>query len=179
MSAYEIPKEVLAIAEKLESAGYEAYRVGGCVRDLLLSQKDLSRAAPRDWDIATNAKPNEVMDMFPDSVYENLFGTVGVKSEPRINADQNEDERGSPSIKKISVDQRGNPRESALNVVEVTTFRLEGKYTDKRHPDEIKFAKTIEEDLGRRDFTVNAMALQIQNSKIKNAYSAEAASAAK
>jgi len=155
MSAYEIPKEVLAIAEKLESAGYEAYLVGGCVRDMLMG------STPKDWDIATNAKPEEILKLFPDSVYENQFGTVGVKSEPRINADQNADKRGSSRIKKISVDQRGNPRESALNVIEVTTFRLEGKYTDKRHPDEIKFAKTIEEDLGRRDFMVNAMALRV------------------
>ena len=66
------------------------------------------------------------------SVYENSFGTVGVKT-------------GS--------------EEPALKIVEITTYRLEGRYTDKRHPDEIKFAKTIEEDLARRDFTVNAMAV--------------------
>lgn len=122
------PKEVAEIASKLNEAGFEAYLVGGCVRDMLLDRE------PKDWDIATNAKPNEVQKIFKDSVYENDFGTVGVKTDSE------------------------NPK---LKVIEVTTFRIEGKYTDKRHPDEIKFAKTIEEDLSRRDFTVNAMALRV------------------
>lgn len=122
-----IPKEVLNVLRGLISAGYEAYLVGGCVRDLLLGRE------PKDWDIATNAKPEEIQKLFPNSVYENRFGTVGVKTDAE------------------------DPR---LRVVEVTTYRIEGKYTDKRHPDEIKFAKTIEDDLGRRDFTVNAMALR-------------------
>ena len=123
-----IPKEVLQIAEILKQAGHQAYLVGGCVRDLLL------RVEPKDWDITTSAKPEVVLKLFPDSVYENQFGTVGVKTESE------------------------NPR---FKIVEVTTFRLEGKYTDKRHPDEVKFVKTVEEDLSRRDFTVNALALSL------------------
>src|SRR5574340_3521 len=115
-----IPKEIIDIARKLEKAKFEAYLVGGCVRDILLGRE------PKDWDIATNAKPEQVQKIFPDSVYENDFGTVGVKTESE------------------------NP---ALKIVEITTYRIEGKYTDKRHPDEIKFAKTIEDDLSRRDFT--------------------------
>jgi len=122
-----IPSEIKDIAEKLKKAGYQAYLVGGCVRDLLLGRE------PKDWDIATNAKPEEIQRIFPDSVYENAFGTVGVKTGSEI---------------------------PALKVVEITTYRLEGRYTDKRHPDEIKFAKTVEEDLSRRDFTINAMALR-------------------
>ncbi len=121
--------------------------VGGCVRDLLMDR------TPKDWDIATDANPLEVQHLFPESVYENAFGTVGVKTGSEI---------------------------SSLKIVEVTTFRLEGAYSDKRHPDEITFAKTIEEDLSRRDFTVNAIALdinskhearnskQIQNSQLLN-----------
>jgi len=128
----QIAKEVLQIAEILKQAGYEAYLVGGCLRDVLLG------ATPKDWDLATSAKPEEILKLFPDSVYENRFGTVGVKT-------RSED----PLVK----------------VVEVTTFRLEGTYTDKRHPDEVKFAKTIEEDLARRDFTVNAMALNLGSEK--------------
>lgn len=120
-----IPKEVLGLAQTLTTSGFQAYLVGGCVRDLLLNRE------PKDWDVATDAKPEEILKLFPDSVYENNFGTVGVKVSHRI--------------------------------VEVTTFRKEGKYTDKRHPDEIKFAKTIEEDLARRDFTVNAMALDLKS----------------
>ena len=122
-----IPKEILDVYLKLKEAGFEAFFVGGCVRDILLNKE------PKDWDIATNATPDEIQNIFPDSVYENQFGTVGVKT-------SSEDPR--------------------LKIVEITTYRLEGKYSDKRHPDEIKFAKTIEEDLSRRDFTINAMALK-------------------
>ncbi|MBM3257590.1 MAG: HD domain-containing protein [Candidatus Liptonbacteria bacterium] len=121
-----IPKEVKEIAKALAKAGFEAHLVGGCVRDLLLERE------PKDWDIATNATPKEVQRLFEDSVYENSFGTVGIKTR-------------SENLK--------------LAVVEVTTYRVEGKYTDKRHPDEVRFAKTVEEDLSRRDFTVNALAL--------------------
>ena len=124
-----IPSEITAIAKKLRDKKYLAFLVGGCVRDFLLNKK------PKDWDVATNAKPEEIQKIFPDSVYENRFGTVAIKTD--------------------SEDQ-------TLKIIEATSFRLEGKYTDKRHPDEIKFAKTIEEDLARRDFTVNAMAAEIQ-----------------
>jgi len=121
-----IPAEVFDIYEELSRAGFEAYLVGGSVRDSLLSRE------PKDWDITTNARPPQIQVIFKDSVYENQFGTVGVKTESK------------------------NER---LKIVEITTFRLEGKYSDKRHPDEIKFADTVEEDLARRDFTVNAIAL--------------------
>lgn len=129
-----LPKEIKEIIEKLQKNNFRAYLVGGCVRDLLLglsNAEGLGRQ-PKDWDIATDAKPEEIQKFFPESVYENQFGTVGVKTDSE---------------------------EPTLKVVEVTTFRKEGKYTDKRHPDEIKFAKTIEEDLSRRDFTINAIAL--------------------
>ncbi|MEK9154671.1 MAG: CCA tRNA nucleotidyltransferase [Patescibacteria group bacterium] len=120
-----IPLEIKNISEKLSKANFQAYLVGGCVRDLLLKK------APKDWDITTDAKPEEIQKIFPESVYENNFGTVAVKTDSE------------------------DPK---LKIVEITTFRVEGKYTDKRHPDEIKFAKTIEEDLSRRDFTINALA---------------------
>ena len=132
-------KEILEIGSVLEKAGFEAYLVGGCVRDFLLDKE------PKDWDITTNAKPEEIQKLFaafagataaePATVYENQFGTVGVKT---------------------------RSEDPTLKIVEVTSYRLEGKYTDKRHPDEIKFAKTLEEDLSRRDFTVNAMALELK-----------------
>lgn len=125
---FDIPEPARDLANELKKAGYEAYFVGGCVRDLLIGR------VPKDWDIATNATPDKVQELFPESVYENDFGTVGVKT-------------GSE-----------DPR---LAIVEVTTYRNEGRYTDKRHPDEVRFAKTIEEDLSRRDFTVNAIALEL------------------
>lgn len=123
-----IPQEIKKIAEVLLKNNFQAYLVGGCVRDLLLKRK------PKDWDIATNALPQTIQKIFPDSVYENQFGTVGVKT-------ASEDE--------------------TLKIVEITTFRQEGQYTDKRHPDEIKFTQNIEEDLSRRDFTINAMAINL------------------
>lgn len=102
--------------------------------------RDLLRSVePEDWDIATLAKPEEIKKIFPDSFYNNKFFTVSVKT------------------------RSSNPK---LKEVEVTTFRKEAKYTDKRHPDEIKFSQTIEEDLQRRDFTINALALDL-NKKIK------------
>jgi poly(A) polymerase/tRNA nucleotidyltransferase (CCA-adding enzyme) len=123
-----IPAEVLVVGRELVKKGHQAYLVGGCVRDLLLGRK------VKDWDITTSAKPEEILKIFPDSVYENDFGTVGVKTDS-----------GEPTTE----------------IVEVTAFRKEGKYTDKRHPDEVVFAETLEDDLSRRDFTVNAFALEI------------------
>ncbi|MGB9847685.1 MAG: CCA tRNA nucleotidyltransferase [Minisyncoccia bacterium] len=131
-----IPKEILEIIQKFEESPkkFEIYLVGGCVRDLLLNRE------PKDWDLTTNATPEEIQKLFPKSFYENQFGTVSVIT---------------------------NSEKESLKIVEITPFRLEGKYTDKRHPDEIKFAKTLKEDLARRDFTINAMALKIENKKIE------------
>jgi poly(A) polymerase/tRNA nucleotidyltransferase (CCA-adding enzyme) len=130
----EIPKEVLEVVEKLKENGFEAYIVGGCVRDFLRGVE------PEDWDVTTNAKPEEIIKIFPKSFYENRFLTVTVLTESQ------------------------NPK---LKEIEITTFRKEAKYTDKRHPDFVGFAKTLEEDLARRDFTINAMALEIPNSKFQ------------
>jgi poly(A) polymerase/tRNA nucleotidyltransferase (CCA-adding enzyme) len=123
-----VPKEVTHIAAALAKHGYRAYLVGGCVRDTVLGR------APKDWDIATDAEPHQIQEIFLDSVYENDFGTVGVKTDAE---------------------------DPAFSVIEVTTFRREAGYSDKRHPDEVSFAKTIEEDLSRRDFTVNAIAMPL------------------
>jgi len=120
-----VPKEVIDLADTLREGGFEAYLVGGCVRDLLLKRE------PKDWDITTNAKPEDIQALFKETFYENDFGTVGV------------------------VTESDNPR---LKVIEITPYREEGKYTNARHPDEIRWAKTLEVDLGRRDFTVNAIA---------------------
>ena len=123
-----IPKEVKSVIEKLEKKGFEAYIVGGCVRDFLRETE------PDDWDVTTSAKPEEIQKIFPKNFYENNFLTVTVKTQSK------------------------NPK---LKEIEITTFRSEAKYSDKRHPDEIRFAKTLEEDLARRDFTVNAVALRL------------------
>ncbi len=160
---FKIPDEILNIAEKLQKANFQVCLVGGCVRDLLMGRE------PKDWDVTTDARPEKIQEIFPDSVYENKFGTVLVKLKPRIIADVtqmvvDEEKKFHGNIQRNSA---LNPRNSALNVVEITTFRIEGKYTDKRHPDEIKFAKTIEEDLSRRDFTINAIAAEIQFGEVR------------
>ena len=115
----------------LEQAGFEAFIVGGCVRDLLLER------VPKDWDITTNATPEEILAVFPGSVYENRFGTVGVKV-PRF--------------------LKTTPPKHEHDIIEVTTYRVESGYEDKRRPDEVRFTASLEEDLARRDFTVNALA---------------------
>ena len=121
-----IPKEVKSILAELKKHGYEAYVVGGCVRDLLLGK------TPQDWDVTTNARPAQIQGIFPDSFYENIFGTVGVKI-------------GS--------------EDPSLDIIELTTYRIESDYSDKRHPDKIEFADKLEDDLRRRDFTINALAM--------------------
>jgi len=131
-----IPEKIVNLINTLKSAGFEAYLVGGVVRDLL---RGMPPEPFDNWDIATNAIPEQIQKLFPDSFYENKFGTVTVVIKEEKNL-----------------------------LVEVTPFRIEGKYSDKRRPDEIKFAKTIYEDLSRRDFTINAIALDIDDcGKIK------------
>ena len=124
-----VPGEVGALCKTLRDAGFEAYLVGGCVRDLLLKRE------PKDWDVTTNAKPDDIQKLFPETFYENDFGTVGVVTEAT------------------------DPR---LKVVEITPYRIEGKYTDARRPDEVLFSDKLEDDLKRRDFTINAIAYDPQ-----------------
>ena len=127
-----IPKEVQSVITKLEK-NFEAYIVGGCVRDFLRSAK------PQDWDVATNAKPDQIAKVFPKSYSDNKFGTVTILTDSK-----------EPTLKEI----------------EITPYRIDEKYTDKRHPDKIHWAKTIEEDLARRDFTVNALAADLKKGKL-------------
>ncbi|MCK5332381.1 HD domain-containing protein [Candidatus Parcubacteria bacterium] len=130
-----IPQEIQSILEKIQKEGFEAYIVGGSVRDFLLEKK------PKDWDITTNAKPEEIQKIFTKSFYNNTFGTVTV-----INKDADD---------------------KSLKNIEITTYRIDTGYSDRRHPDEVKFTPNLKEDLARRDFTINAMALQVKNEKQK------------
>ncbi len=115
-----VPKDVAGIVERLAKAGFEAFLVGGCVRDVLRGGE------PRDWDVATSALPGEVQRIFPHSLYTNRFGTVGVRVRDRE--------------------------------IQVTTYRLEDDYGDRRRPDAVAFTDSLLADLSRRDFTMNAMA---------------------
>ncbi len=135
-----IPDEVIEIMNILYNEGFEAFVVGGCVRDSLMDK------SPGDWDLATNAVPDKVQSLFEKKnfkcFYENDFGTVGVVLSP-------------------------NPSRKFSNIVEITTYRTESTYSNKRHPDRVRWAKTIEEDLGRRDFTVNAIAFKVEKDKVE------------
>jgi poly(A) polymerase/tRNA nucleotidyltransferase (CCA-adding enzyme) len=131
MEKFPLPEPVLKVLTLLENAQFEAFVVGGSVRDLIQGKE------PKDWDITTNALPEEIQSLFEDSFYENEFGTVGVKV-PRF--------------------QQNTPDKYEHDIVEVTTYRSEADYTDARRPDVVRFEKELVKDLSRRDFTINAMA---------------------
>ncbi len=128
----------LKTIKDLEKAGFEAYLVGGSVRDLLMGK------IPVDFDITTDALPEEILRVFPEAKYENDFGTVIL------------------AIK----DRQGK----VLTVLEITTYRSESTYRDHRRPDSVIFEKDLEKDLMRRDFTINAMALRPADSKKSDKY---------
>ncbi len=121
-----IPEEVRWLLARLEAAGYQGWAVGGCVRDTLRG------AVPSDWDVTTDARPEQVMALFGQAAIPTglKHGTVTVRT--------------------------GELR------VEVTTFRRDGTYSDHRRPDEVQFSTSLEEDLARRDLTVNAMAMDLR-----------------
>ncbi len=116
-----IPNDVRFILETLKNNGHEAYIVGGCVRDSILNN------IPKDWDITTKARPEEVVKLF------NKVILTGVK-------------HGTVTV---LINSEG---------YEVTTYRMDGKYEDSRHPKQVNFVLNLKEDLARRDFTINAMA---------------------
>lgn len=124
ISPLQINSSALQICQILQQAGFQAFIVGGCVRDLLLG------AVPKDWDITTSAKPQQVIDLFSKTIPTGLqHGTVTVVL-----------------------------NEGIENHFEVTTFRTEGAYLDGRRPEEVFFVNNIEQDLSRRDLTINAIA---------------------
>lgn len=136
----DIPLEVRQVAKTLEDKGFEAYIVGGCTRDLMLGN------VPKDWDLTTNAHPEQIQALFPDHYANNDFGTVGIKTE-------SEDE--------------------TLKVIEVTPYRTESGYSDARRPDKVEFGVSLEEDLKRRDFTVNALAFRPETGTMVDLFGGE------
>jgi len=153
-----IPDYVTHVTTTIQKAGFEVFLVGGCVRDLIMNR------IPKDWDITTNAKPEEIISLFEKTIYENKFGTVGVCL-PAISA--NAEKESVPRETFPYTGNRGNdvthvtntPEEALkYDIVEVTPYRIEAKYSDFRHPDDVKFSDKLEDDLKRRDFTINALA---------------------
>src|SRR6202789_4332792 len=133
------------IVQTLRQRGFQAYLVGGCVRDLLLERE------PKDYDVATNATPQQVMTIFPEAYAVGAqFGVVLVPvSGPPP-------ERDVPS--NVSPDKSAG-FSSHAHAVEVATFRSDIGYSDGRHPDEVRFSQDPREDVARRDFTINGMLL--------------------
>ncbi|MFO0703254.1 MAG: CCA tRNA nucleotidyltransferase [Patescibacteria group bacterium] len=119
-----LPQSITEFLAIFKDNGMEVYVVGGAVRDLIIGK------TTSDWDFTTNATPDKIQKLFPDSYYNNTYGTVTVKW----------------------------PDDKNTLLLEVTPYRKEGKYEDGRHPSEVIWANNIEEDLARRDFTINAMA---------------------
>lgn len=129
---YQLPDDVVRILDKFKKNRFEIYVVGGCVRDILMDRKT------NDWDFTTNAKPSEILELYPEGFYDNQFGTVGVTT-------------GKSKL-----------------IYEITTFRQESDYKDHRHPEKIIWGTNLLDDLGRRDFTINALAYD--GSKIIDPY---------
>lgn len=132
MRTVKIPEYVQNVLEIFEQSGFEAYVVGGCVRDSIMQR------TPDDWDVCTSAMPNEVIDLFkgkmPTIPTGIKHGTVTVLSDKKP--------------------------------VEVTTYRVDGEYSDSRRPDSVKFVRSLREDLARRDFTMNAVAYNPKNGMV-------------
>ncbi|MBQ7826691.1 MAG: polynucleotide adenylyltransferase, partial [Clostridia bacterium] len=120
------PDYVRRILSRLAAEGFDGYAVGGCVRDSILGR------IPHDWDVTTEAVPDEVMRIFAEGDIH-VIGTAGVR-------------HGTVMVKAVE------------DVCEITTFRCDGDYNDHRRPDSVTFSKTVEDDLARRDFTMNAIA---------------------
>jgi tRNA nucleotidyltransferase/poly(A) polymerase len=125
---FPLPEAIKNIFSIFKNNGFEIYLVGGAVRDFLLGKN------PKNFDFTTNATPKQIQSLFPNSFYNNTYGTVSIPVEME----------GLSSLQKT--------------IVEITPFRKEEDYTDFRHPEKIEWAKTLEEDLARRDFTINAIA---------------------
>lgn len=141
-----VPSFVIDVYKRMDSAGYEVYLVGGGVRDALMGR------IPNDWDIATSATPEQIQEVFgEDCFYDNSFGTVGVVVK---------------GVRGQEVQGVGNSEE-INDIVHITTYRSEGKYSDFRRPDNVEWGKTIRDDLERRDFTINAIAMKISGEGVR------------
>ncbi len=191
---FDIPKEISYVVADLEKAGFEAWLVGGCVRDLFLG------VAPKDWDVTTDATPEEIQKVFDHTFYENDFGTVGVvndKVAEKVEILEKEIESLKEQKKNLKKDLSDAVSSSAdviaetveslkkeiekkeddlkkmeiLKMVEVTPYRIESAYSDGRHPDEVKFSKNLEDDLKRRDFTINALCYNPKSTEVVDLFS--------
>jgi len=140
-----MPKDAaISVVRTLREQGHQAYLVGGCVRDLLLARE------PADYDVSTDATPREVMRIFPETYAVGAqFGVVLVPIDGLTAKD----------LEQAAQDDETPEEVAKHHAIEVATFRSDGIYSDGRHPDEVRFSKTAEEDVQRRDFTINGLLL--------------------
>lgn len=185
--------EAMYILQKLTQTGFEAYIVGGAVRDTLLdafgsqfeSDNKTQTLSAKDYDFTTNALPDEIQELFPENYYENSFGTVGIARKhlrdqmnlPALEGDQTVEhqEIDLSTAEKIheslenGFDHQTIQSKSQDEIYEITTFRSDGIYADNRRPNSVTWGKSIQEDLERRDFTINALALKIDPAVLETA----------
>lgn len=176
----QLPTVVLYILHTLQAAGYEAYIVGGAVRDIILNHQGETRTV-KDFDFTTNAKPEAIQELFPQSYYENTFGTVSITathiaenlslhpvshsiyqetSSPADRLQLTQVSKLHPSLSLPTTNVHKTSEEFAP--FEITTYRTEHTYTDFRRPSVIEWGSSLTEDLARRDFTINALALSLE-----------------
>lgn len=188
-----IPTEPLYILFSLKRAGYEAYLVGGAVRDLIRWQDNDQNSKVTDYDFTTNAKPEEILEVFTEGYYENEFGMVGVTLEDvqdqlglpagqsyfyqAVQAHQQAQLNLSDNTKiheslQESFDQIDEPRRR-VPPFEITTFRSDGLYQDHRRPESVEWGENLESDLERRDFTINAMAIDVSMEVLEKLFIAD------
>lgn len=194
----ELPFEVLFISYTLQKAGFETHLVGGAIRDLILQSTDAfyhENISITDYDFTTNAQPEKIMELFPESFYENNFGTVSITHENTLDLLKNNYQLPEKNL--LSSISQKNKKETLIDLVnakklhesletpekilpseekqpkpfEITTYRTDGTYHDHRRPESVTWGKTIEEDLERRDFTINALAIKVNPSFIKEIFS--------
>lgn len=189
-----IPREPLGILYILQKAGYEAYIVGGAVRDIMRASLLESDQKITDFDFTTNATPEQIQALFPENFYENTFGTVSVTPkhlreqiqlpEPSITSAA---PQGEPAQRVIDIAKASKIHISLLaqtealaaqnvpstqeEAYEITTFRSDGVYTDHRRPETVSWGTSLDEDLNRRDFTINAIAIAITQEKLQSLFS--------
>lgn len=205
-----IPFEALYVMWKLTQAGFEAYIVGGAVRDLLLqslaqlAKTDNDAILINDYDFTTNATPEQIQTVFSDSYYTNEFGTVGIGYD-NLSAQLVNEGFTIPntSMKASATQYTQHQQNSIINLaaaakihdslqeqvetylkaqqkkqaflppLEITTFRSEGIYSDFRRPDQIQWGDSVVEDLKRRDFTINAMALEVKAEHLQQIFASQ------
>lgn len=207
INSIKIAKEPLYILHKLIESGYDAYLVGGAVRDTLIDanenslpenlRADIHDLKASDYDFSTSAKPEEIQKVFPENFYENKFGTVGVAKshlheqmgivlEETETESKTIDAQNSHTInlntatkihESLAKDNDSHTKETQSSpasksglgdeIYEITTYRSDGEYKDHRRPETVEWGQSLEEDLSRRDFTINAMAISVSKKFLK------------